>query len=97
MAAYELGDIGEVDGIRRILEIAVSEALTLENGVARLRLIVYAARTALEAIRVSDLDDRISALERDFRTRAAASEPLSGLLGSLREPQGEDTSGSGER
>ena len=86
VAAYDLGDIGEVDGIRRILDVAIQDALALENGVARLRVMIYGARTAIELLRISDLETRISALERDGGTSAAAREPLSGLLGSLREP-----------
>ena len=80
LAAYELGDIGDVEGIRRILEIAVQDALGLEQSVARLRVIIHAVRAAMELLRLSDHDVRISALERDRVERNAMSQPLAGLL-----------------
>ena len=89
-AAYELGDIGSVDGIRRLLDVAMHDAVALDSGVARVRVLIYGVRAAIELMRVTDLDARISALERDHTRRAAASEPLTGLLGTVREPDDED-------
>ena len=87
IAAYELGDIGEVAGIRRILEIALHDALALDHGVARLRVIIHGVRAATDLLRVGDLEARISALERDKVARDASSLPLTGLLADL--PPGE--------
>ena len=41
--AYEFGGIASVDGIRRILEIAVFDPFGLENSVARSRALAYLA------------------------------------------------------
>ncbi|MEO5965936.1 MAG: hypothetical protein ABIR11_10765 [Candidatus Limnocylindrales bacterium] len=79
-AAYELGDIGEVAGIQRILEIALHDALALEQSVARLRVIMHGVRAATDLLRVGDLEARLSALERAKAEADASRLPLAGLL-----------------
>jgi hypothetical protein len=80
IAAYELGDISEVSGIQRILEIALHDALALDHGVARLRVIIHGVRAATDLLRVGDLEARLSALERDRVEQEASRLPLAGML-----------------
>ena len=61
--AYDFGGVGAVEGIRRILEIAVFDTLGLENSVARSRALAYLAQIALRALEVGELEDRLASVE----------------------------------
>lgn len=63
VAAYDLAALDTPVGIRRILEIAVADALGLDNGVARLRVLLAGAATAIRLFEATELDARIRALE----------------------------------
>jgi hypothetical protein len=57
-AVYELEGLGSVDGIRRVLDIVVADALGLENSVARSRILITAAMAATRLLEVEDTDVR---------------------------------------
>ncbi len=61
--AYEFGGLDSVDGIRRILEIAVFDTLGLENSVARSRALAYLAQIALRTLEVGELEERLALLQ----------------------------------
>ncbi len=61
--AYDLEDLDSVAGIRRILDIAVADALGLENGIARLRVLIAAVGAATRLLEVGELEARLTALE----------------------------------
>lgn len=61
--AYDFHGLGDVTEIRRLLEIATSDTLSLENSVARSRTLAYLAQVALKALEISEFADRIRALE----------------------------------
>jgi hypothetical protein len=55
---YELDGLGTVDGIRRLLDIAVADALGLENSIARARILIAAAMAATRLLEVGEVDTR---------------------------------------
>ena len=57
--------------VQRLLEIAASDTLSLENSVARSRTLAYLAQVALKALEVGELAERIDALERLVAPRLA--------------------------
>lgn len=61
--AYELEGVESIEEIRRIVQIAVLDALGLENSVARARTLLYAAQTALRLNEVTEVEERLEALE----------------------------------
>lgn len=66
--AYEFEGLETVPQIRRLLELAVLEALALDNSIARVRALGSLAQVALRALDVGELEERLSALE-DTRKR----------------------------
>jgi hypothetical protein len=61
--AFDFGGLGSVGAIRRILEIAVLDALGLENSIARARVLIAGALAAAKLLETGELADRIAALE----------------------------------
>jgi hypothetical protein len=62
--AYDFEGLADVGQVRRLLEIAVLDTLSLENSVARSRTLAYLAQVALKALEVGEFDERLDALER---------------------------------
>jgi len=62
-AAYEIEGLATVEEIRRLLEIAVTDTLGLENTVARARTLAYLAQMATKLLEVRDFEERLAALE----------------------------------
>jgi hypothetical protein len=54
--AYDLPGLDTVEGIRRLLDITSVDALGLENGVARLRILVAVVGAATRLLEVGDLE-----------------------------------------
>jgi hypothetical protein len=67
--AYEFGGLSTVADIRRLLEVATIDTLSLENSVARSRTLAYLAQTALRCLEVGELEDRVAMLEAAVRSR----------------------------
>ena len=61
--AYDFGGLVEVSQVRRLLEIAALDTLSLENSVARSRTLAYLAQVALKALEVGAFEERLRALE----------------------------------
>ena len=61
--AYDLPGLDSVAGIRRLLDIVVTDGLSLENGIARLRALISTAVAATNLLKVGDLEARVEALE----------------------------------
>src|ERR1035437_8601152 len=76
--AYDLPGIDTVAGIRRLLDIVVTDGVGLDNGIARLRVLVATAAAATNLLKVAELEDRLAALEAAVKQRApgSADEPL---------------------
>jgi len=62
-SAYQFESLTSVEGIRRIIEVAVIDTLAMENSVARSRTLAYLAQIALHTLELGDLEERIVALE----------------------------------
>ena len=65
--AYDLQGLDNVAGIRRLLEIVVADALGLDAGVGRSRILIAAANSATKLLETADLAARIEALEGTVR------------------------------
>ncbi len=67
--AYDFEGLAAVADIRRLLEIAVTDTLELQNSVARSRTLAYLAQTALRLLEVGELEERVAALEAAVEPR----------------------------
>ena len=67
--AYEFGGLATISDIRRLLEVATIDTLSLENSVARSRTLAYLAQSALKCLEVGELEDRLALLEAAVRGR----------------------------
>jgi hypothetical protein len=70
--AFDLGDLGTFEGLRRLLEIAVADGLALEPGVGRLRVILAATEQARRLLETADLAARVEMLEAVARREQPA-------------------------
>ena len=68
--AYDFNGLGSVSEVRRLMEIAALDTLSLENSVARSRTLAYLAQVALKALEVGDLEERLKDLEAAVRARS---------------------------
>ena len=66
---YDFDGLGNVDAIRRIVEVAVLDALGLENSVARGRLLVACALAGAKLLEVGELEQRLSDVESALKPR----------------------------
>ena len=67
--AYDLEGLDDVPKIRRLLEIAVLDTLSLENSVARSRTLAYLAQIALKSLEAGEFEARLEALEATMGPR----------------------------
>ncbi len=61
--AYDIDGLESVPQVRRIVEIVLTDALSMENSIARGRLLLAAAQTAAKLLEVGELDERLQAVE----------------------------------
>ncbi len=61
--AYQFESLNSVEGIRRIVLIAILDALSMENSMARARTLAYLAQVALRMLEVGEIEERVAALE----------------------------------
>ena len=69
--AYDLPALDTVAGIRRLLQIAATDALGLDNGIQRIRVVISAAGAATNLLKVGELEDRVAHLEAAVAGHAA--------------------------
>jgi hypothetical protein len=74
--AFEFAGLGTVADIRRLLEVATIDTLSLENSVARSRTLAYLAQTALRCLEVGELEERVALLEAAVRSREPRPRPV---------------------
>jgi len=67
--AYDVGGLEDVRQVRRLLEIAVLDTLSLENSIARSRTLAYLAQVALKALEAGEFEERLAALEGTVQPR----------------------------
>ena len=58
-------------GIRRLLDIVVTDGVGLENGIARLRVLISTAAAATSLLKVGEFEERLTALEAAVGNGAA--------------------------
>lgn len=68
---YGFEGLETVPQIRRVLELAVMEALALDNSIARVRALGSLAQIALRALDVGELEERLRTLEAAQQRRGA--------------------------
>jgi hypothetical protein len=73
--AYDIEGLDDVPKIRRLLEIAALDTLSLENSVARSRTLAYLAQIALKALEVGEFEERLARIEKAIGPRL---QPLGG-------------------
>ncbi len=61
--AYDFEGLASVEEVRRLLEIAVLDTLSLENSIARSRTLAYLAQVSLKALEAGELEERVRSLE----------------------------------
>ena len=61
--AYDLPGLDTVAGIRRLLDIVVTDGVGMENGIARLRVLIATAVAATNLLKVGEFEDRLARLE----------------------------------
>lgn len=66
-AAYDFSGLGSIEAIQRILEIATTDALQLDNSIPRARVLISAGLAGLKVIELGDLAERVAALEAAAR------------------------------
>jgi hypothetical protein len=74
--AYDLPGLDSVAGIRRVLDIVVADGLGLENGIAKLRILIAVAGAATNLLKVGELEDRLAVLEAAVKARSTEDEPV---------------------
>ena len=74
--AYDIGSLDNVKDIRRLIEIAVLDTLGLENSIARARTLAYLVQTALKALEVGELENRLAMLEQAVTGKASSPESV---------------------
>src|SRR5436190_12210391 len=72
--AYDLPGLDSVAGIRRLLDIVVTDGVGLENGIARLRVLISTATAATALLKVGEFEDRLASLEAAVKRRGVGSE-----------------------
>ena len=63
-AAFDFAGLETVEGVRRLLQIAATDALAMESSPARSRQLVYVAMAALRVMEVRDFEKRLLGLEQ---------------------------------
>ena len=71
-AAFDVEGLDSVAAIRRLLEIAANDTLSLENSIARARTLAYLAQAAVRLLEAGELGDRLDQLEAAMRQRRRA-------------------------
>jgi hypothetical protein len=70
--AYDFEGLGSVAQIRRVLEIAMLDALGLDNSIARSRVLVSVAGAAAKLLEVGELEERLAGIEAALGPRLPA-------------------------
>ncbi len=74
-AIYGVEGLESVGQIRRLYDLAVSAALTVEKAADRARLLIAAGRAATDLLQVGELAARVQALEGALGPRLVKAEP----------------------
>ncbi len=67
--AYDVDGLRDTDQVRRVLEIALVDTLSLDNSVPRNRTLISIAQAGIKAMETTELEERIAALEQAVKHR----------------------------
>ena len=81
--AYDLPGLDTVVGIRRLLDIVVTDGVGLENGIARLRVLISASAAATNLLKVGEFEERLAALEATVGSQQPKDEDAAFLMEAL--------------
>jgi hypothetical protein len=73
--AYDFEGLDTVAAIRRLLEIAATDTLGLDNSVSRNRMLVSVVQAALQALEKGELEQRIELLEQSVHPKQISQAP----------------------
>lgn len=62
--AYDVESLETMKGIRRILQIALMDTLSIDNSLSRNRTLAYLVMVALKIKEVGEIEERLAALEQ---------------------------------
>ena len=74
--AYDLPGLDSVAGIRRLLDVVVTDGVGLDNGIPRLRVLISTAVAAMNLLKVGEIEDRLAHLEAAVARRDADPDDL---------------------
>ena len=69
--AFDFEGLETIDGIRRLLQIAATDALAMESSPSRSRQLVYIAMAVLRILEVRAFEQRLMGLERSVSPNSA--------------------------
>ncbi len=69
-SAYDFQGLGTVTEIRRLVEVAAVDTLSLENSLGRSRALAYLAQVSVNLLEKGELESRLEALEDTLRRNA---------------------------
>jgi hypothetical protein len=72
--AYDLPGLDTVAGIRRLLDIVVTDGVGLDNGIPRLRVLISTATAATNLLKVGEFEERLAALEAAIGQRPSSND-----------------------
>ena len=67
--AYQFDGLSSVPHVRRLVEVAVIDVLSLENSVSRARAIAYLAQIAAKLLEAGEHEERLARLEQTLEPR----------------------------
>ena len=67
--AYELEGLASIPALRRILEVVAVDTLSLDNGIARSRVLIALVATAAKLIELGEIEERLARLENASEQR----------------------------
>ena len=72
--AYEITGVGSLDDLLRILEVVTFDALSLDNSIARGRLLLGVVQMGTKLIEVGEHEERLAAIESALGPRLVRKE-----------------------
>ncbi|MCZ7661875.1 MAG: hypothetical protein M5U22_02490 [Thermoleophilia bacterium] len=74
--AFDFAGLSTVADIRRLVEIAAFDVLSLESSLSRARTLAYLAQTAVKLLQAGEMEERLLALEEAVSSRELSPTPI---------------------
>lgn len=72
VGAYDLEELVAVGGLRRVLTIALTDLLGLDNSIARARALIALVGAGSKLLETGELEERVDAMEATLKRRKPA-------------------------